>query len=167
MDNNTFGVLGTEEARTQYDITLQQDFNCQRVSLSPQYKSGDGIGVIGSNIDERTDSDRQLQRDYGCVKEGYRQIDTVQMIEPRTEYDMQMLRQFGGCGEGYNSLQARKLSMQRRENFCPMARSCRGGCGCMGKCRCPRCSYREDFGVGLTNGQQYNTSSNVKYLPLR
>lgn len=125
-----------------------------------------GFGVMGSAIEERTKEDSLLQKDFGCVREGYT---SGEMLEPRTAYDMNMLKQFNHCGESYNSLQARRLA---RENYCPMMmrQPCPGRCGCMGGCGCPNCPYRvrENYGgVGLSNGNPYNTSSNVRYLPLR
>lgn len=176
MDNNTFGVLGTGEERTLEDMKLQDDFNCQRAT-NLLYPPGDGIGVIGSNNEQRSETDTTLQKDYGCVREGYRMSQTVEMLEPRSSYDMNMLKQFNvGCGESYNSLQARRIARDRRENygvplFIPRrAMACAGGCGCQGGCGCPNCPYRvrENYcGIGLENGHPYNTSSSVRYLPLR
>lgn len=175
MDNNTFGVLGTGEERTDTDMKLQEVFNCKR-SSNILYPSGDGIGVIGSNNEQRSETDTTLQKDYGCVREGYRMPVVVQMLEPRTVYDMNMLKQFNvGCGESYDSLQAKRIARDRRESYCPMmmrthAMACSGGCGCQGGCGCPNCPYRvrENYGaVGLTDGHPYNTSSSVRYLPLR
>lgn len=128
-----------------------------------------GIGVMGSANEERSVEDNLLQSDFGCVREGYV---SGEMIEPRTEYDMIMLRQFGGgCNESYDSLQAKRKARERRENYCPMSmrQACPGRCGCMGGCGCANCPYRvrENYGIGLSNGNPYNTSSNVRYLPLR
>lgn len=152
MDNNTFGVLGSREERTNEDMKLQQVFSCQRAT-NLLYPEGDGIGVIGSNNEQRSETDAVLQKDYGCVREGYRM---PEMLEPRSSYDMNMLKQFNvGCVEMYHSL------------FMPV--QCKG-CGCQGSCRCPNCAYRvrENYGsVGLTDGHPYNTSSRVRYLPLR
>jgi hypothetical protein len=174
MDNNTFGVLGTGEERTLEDMKLQDVFNCQRAT-NLLYPPGDGIGVIGSNNEQRSETDTTLQKDYGCVREGYRMPETVQMLEPRSSYDMNMLKQFNvGCGESYDTLQGRRIARDRRESYIPVKPVVRSfvckGCGCQGGCGCPNCPYRvrENYGaVGLTDGHPYNTSSRVRYLPLR
>lgn len=152
MDNNTFGVLGTGEERTNEDMKLQQVFSCQRAT-NVVYPVGDVIGVIGSNNEQRSETDAILQKDYGCVREGYRM---PEMLEPRSSYDIGMLKQFNvGCEEMYNSFgRSRVVSIQCK------------GCGCQGRCGCPNCPYRVRENYGAV-GNPYNTSSSVRYLPLR
>ncbi len=64
-------------------------------------------GVLGFNMEQRTDRDRQMLASYGCagtMVEGYmfqaQPGVTGNLIEPRTQRDMQMLQAYAPMCNG-------------------------------------------------------------------
>lgn len=179
--NKTIGVLGISEERSMKDVILQKEFNCARNNERIRHVDGGSIGVIGVNYDERSSADKKLQNEFSCSRENYCSGsggNNMQMIEPRSSKDRMMLREFnpGACQEQFQYRsghynQKDKIASRNKESFyC----KCQGNCGCGNNCNCgSNCpggcgGAKESFpsGFATLNANPYNTSSNVKYVPL-
>lgn len=168
MDYSTIGVISTPDGRSQRDLEMLKAFSCKRQPRDIPKVVGDGIGILGSDIEERSIRDKQMAVNFSCSsRENY----SDQMIYPRSEKDMAMLREFNGpCQE--------KLAKQNfaNESYC---RGC--PCGCNGgrncQCRCKNCPYChssvENYcgssmpEIQRLNYNPYNSSSNIKYVSLQ
>lgn len=181
MNSSTIGVISTPDGRSQRDLQLQQNFNCSRPNQTNQPIIGNGVSVLGFDIEERSVRDKQLLGNFSCSsRENYSE---PQMIYPRSEKDMALLREFnsGACKETFQyqgSHQGQREKIARRdlskESYgCP--------CGCPGKkCMCRNCPYcncnrvenycgsQIDSGQGFArlNFNPNNSSSNITYVPL-
>lgn len=147
------GVLGYDNTRSQTDKRYLSEFSCQgRKYADNKMLPNDGSGVLGYVQEERSLRDMQLLKNYSCSRENYTDTSRMEMMtEPRSPRDIAMLKEYnpGTCKEGYlqrggHMGQSGKVQYLRNggpfENYeCPYAR---------------------------LNYNPYNSSANVKYVPL-
>jgi len=152
--DKVIGVLGYDNTRSQMDKMYLSNFSCDRRPQATLVMPKDVSGVLGNVNEGRSVRDMQMLQGYSCATtENYRSDSKiVYMMEPRSEKDKVMLKEFnsGVCKEGFlqrGSHMGQSAKIQYMQNGGPFENY--------------QCPYAQ------LNYNPYNSSSNVKFVPMQ